>query len=516
MSDLILESTRVTILAGLLFYLVYAGRSRRELSRRGWKAILCGFGLLLFGSAIDITDNFDSLNRFVVIGDTEVEAVLEKLVGFLGGFTLLAYGLVRWIPTITTVERIKGLSDKLARANAQLHLSAQFKSEFLANMSHEIRTPMTAILGFSDLLLSPDSTESDKLNAINTIRRNGRHLLSVINDILDVSKIEAGKLAIESIPTPTRPLLRDVLDLLSNQAEKKGLRLIAEIDGSIPEQIQTDPTRLKQALVNLVGNAIKFTDQGTVRLIADSDRDAQQITLHVKDQGVGISQDRIDKIFQPFEQADASMTRRFGGTGLGLTITLSIAKLLGGEVKVTSERGVGSTFSITVPTGPLEGVRQVSEADPSPSPVESPMPAEPLPRVSGRVLLVEDGADNQRLISFMVKKAGADVTIAENGQVGYEQAMEAQESGQPFGVILLDMQMPVMDGYSAAKALRQDGYDGQIIALTAHAMKQDEARCLEAGCDHYLSKPINRDVLIREIASRMGAQSLKITPHGIE
>ncbi|KKL98588.1 hypothetical protein LCGC14_1822910, partial [marine sediment metagenome] len=217
------------------------------------------------------------------------------------------------------------------------------KSAFLANMSHEIRTPMTAILGFSDLLLDPADDASDRLNAINTIRRNSRHLLAVINDILDLSKIESGMMEIERTPVHTRRLLRDIIDLCYAAAKERSNNLTTEFAGPIPDYVESDPVRLKQALLNLVGNAIKFTENGTVRITAECDRQTEAIAFHVIDTGIGMTPQQVGRIFQPFQQADPSMTRRFGGTGLGLTITRGLAQMLGGDVTVKSEAGQGST-----------------------------------------------------------------------------------------------------------------------------------------------------------------------------
>lgn len=400
-------------------------------------------------------------------------------------------------------EQVRQRTADLVRVTQRAEAASRAKSEFLANMSHEIRTPMTAILGFSELLLDPDADESDRLNASLTIRRNGHHLLQLINDILDLSKIEAGRLELESVPCSPRALLADIVTLLNGRAEEKGILLRVVSDGPIPAEIVSDPTRLKQALLNLVGNAIKFTSVGEVRIVASCDRNAERIRFHVIDSGIGIAPEQMARLFEPFSQADSSTTRRFGGTGLGLAITRQIARLMGGDVTVASAPGEGSTFTLTTPTGPLTGVQFVEACDPTPTVV--PLPSAPLrlPRIHGRVLLVEDGPDNQRLVQTFLKRAGAHVDVAENGQLGIDLARSAAAAGEPYGVILMDMQMPVKDGYTAVRELRSSGYRGVIIALTANAMKGEFERCLEVGCDHYLTKPIERSVLVREVALRM-------------
>jgi len=391
--------------------------------------------------------------------------------------------------------------------------SAEAKSAFLARMSHEIRTPMSAILGFTDLLCDPETSEKKRADALETIRRNGRHLLGLINDILDLSKIEAGKLEIERIPVKTRAIVGDVVDLLRDRAEARHTTLATEIRSGVPERIETDPTRLRQALVNLVSNAIKFTEGGDVRIVVECEPADEKIVFHVIDNGIGMTSAQVAKIFQPFAQAEASTTRRYGGTGLGLTITKSIAELLEGDIRVTSQPGKGSTFSLRIATGPLDGVAALEPAAP-PEPAEAPQPAS-LPHIDGRVLLVEDGPDSQAIIAYMLRRAGAEVMVASNGQEGAELALAASRAGRPFDVILMDMEMPVLDGYQATRWLREEGYHGQVIALTAHAMKGDLDKCIAAGCDHYLSKPIERAVLVREIAHRVGLRSsAKPLPQG--
>ena len=373
------------------------------------------------------------------------------------------------------------------------------KSELLANMSHEIRTPMTAILGFTDMIMGSVTAPED-LDAAATIRRNGEHLIEIINDILDISKIEAGQLKVENIDCSPCQVLSDLASLMRVRASAKGLALEVEYDGPIPLRIHSDPTRLRQILINLAGNAIKFTEVGTVRVLArilDSDADEPRMQFDVIDTGIGLTEAQVGRLFQPFVQADASTTRKYGGTGLGLTISKRLAEMLGGTIHVDSTPGVGCTFSVTVSTGPLHGVTMVDVAQESVLPtaqVEKPVGT--VEQLNCRVLLAEDGPDNQRLISFVLKKAGADVEIAENGQIALDQALAAREAGAPFDVILMDMQMPVLDGYGATGKLREAGYAGPIIALTAHAMSGDREKCLGVGCDDYTTKPIDRLELV--------------------
>lgn len=389
---------------------------------------------------------------------------------------------------------------ELAAAREAAEAASRAKSEFLANMSHEIRTPMTAILGFADLLLENPS-RADTLDAAVTIKRNADHLLALLNDILDLSKIEAGKLVLESVPCSPLALVREVVSLMRVKADAKGLPMEVIAAPGVPCQVATDPVRLRQILVNLLGNAIKFTESGGVAIAVRYEERVDMpplLCFDVSDTGIGMSADQIAGLFQPFAQADASTTRKFGGTGLGLTISRRLAEKLGGDITVKSEVGKGSVFHVRIAVGTVERInpRESSRAETLASDSKARTNAA-LP-TGCRILLAEDGLDNQRLIAFLLKKGGAQVEIAENGAVAVEMASVAEA---PFDLILMDMQMPVKDGYEAAKELRQAGYEGPIVALTAHAMKDDERKCLEAGCDAYLAKPIEKAKLFETIQS---------------
>jgi signal transduction histidine kinase/CheY-like chemotaxis protein len=380
------------------------------------------------------------------------------------------------------------------------------KSEFLANMSHEIRTPMTAIMGYAELLRD-SAARADDAAVADIIRRNGEHLLGILNDILDLSKIEAGRLSSERAACSPEALVANVVSLMRVRADEKKLPLEVRYVGPIPEHIHTDTLRLRQVLLNLVGNAIKFTEAGSVHVLVqlvspeDGRTGAAKLQFQVVDTGIGMPPEHVAVLFRPFVQADAALNRQFGGAGLGLAISKRLAEMLGGEIAVESRPGKGSTFTLTVDPGPLESVPMIEH------PGEAvfrgaAVRAAPVGRILAdcRVLLAEDGPDNQRLISLLLTKAGAEVSVAENGQAALEQALAAVAEGRPFDLILMDMQMPLLDGYQATRELRTRGYRGPVVALTAHAMAEDRQKCLDAGCDDYLSKPIGRETLIGTVA----------------
>ena len=393
----------------------------------------------------------------------------------------------------------KHAEEELNKAKEDAELANLAKSAFLANPSHEIRTPMNAILGYAEMLLDPNQAVHERLHCVHTIRRNGEHLLAIINDILDISKIEAQKLTIEKLRCDLPMLVGEVINLTRPGAIKKGLKFEVEFDPIIPSHIDTDPLRTRQVLLNLIGNAIKFTEKGVVRLTVHREIAyfTHSIRFEVRDTGIGMTPEQVSHLFEPFTQADVSTTRKFGGTGLGLTISRKLARLLGGDIEVTSDPGAGSTFAFTIDGGPRMGVPLINNltADQLPTGNEDALPATEETRLVGRVLLAEDGDDNRELIASHLRRAGLEVVIASTGKL----AVEAARS-QQFDLALMDMQMPELDGYGAARAMRMAGMKMPIIALTAHAMPEDRVKCLAAGCTEYLSKPISRLHLIQALS----------------
>jgi two-component system sensor histidine kinase/response regulator len=402
------------------------------------------------------------------------------------------------------LERIvKQRTRQLEEANRELTIALQeaekadrAKSEFLANMSHEIRTPMNSVIGFSEILAQEDLTKEQR-KYVNLILKSGKNLMKIINDILDFSKIEAGKLEMDMLECSVSEILIDIDEMLHPAARDKGLEFKILKSDRLPAKIYTDPERLRQCLINLVNNAIKFTEKGHVHLHVMTEHDGENdpyIRIDIEDTGIGIKTQDREKVFKPFTQADGSTSRKYGGTGLGLAITRHLVKLLGGRISLSSQEKKGSTFSLVIPVGLDPAKSMLVDTNNTTVEINNYNDKEEQSKLSGHVLVVEDVETNQVLTKALLNRMGLDVTIAADGQEAVRKVLARE-----FDLILMDIQMPGMDGYQATKALRKEGIKTPIVALTAHAMKGDDRKCIEAGCDDYIPKPLDRGRLIEKV-----------------
>lgn len=407
------------------------------------------------------------------------------------------------------VTEEKNLKIELEAARRAAEAASQVKSEFLANMSHEIRSPLTAVLGYSDLIL----VESDWKKVADfaaKIKQNGQYLLEIVDDVLDLSRAEANKLTLRKERFSPQRLLADLCSVMRMRARDKGIEMGVNAEGEIPETIEGDPTRLRQILLNLIGNAVKFTSQGriTITMRLENSEDAPVMSFEVRDTGIGIAPGDLERMFEPFEQAETSSSRRYQGAGLGLTISKHLTEMLGGTISVRSELGRGSVFSVRVPTGSLHDVKYVS-LDPNLLATVHTTRPETQHQLNARILIVDDIEDVRVLLEQILCGAGARVRTAVDAEQALQFVAQAEESGDAFDLILMDIMLPGMDGAEAVKRLRDKGFRRPIVALTAAARESDRQRCLQAGCNDYFCKPIDDEHLLAMIDNyTQGVKSL--------
>ncbi|MBW7850927.1 MAG: response regulator [Rhodospirillales bacterium] len=617
--NVLLESARAALLIGVTVFAWFVGRHNRLGDGRGWRLVVAGFGLVAFGAALDLTDNFPALARFMVVGPTPAKDLIERVVGYIGGNTLLFIGLVSTLrstirlregekrfqsvaavaadaiitidehsivltwnpgaermfgytaqemvgqPLLTIMpdryrarhaeglaravrtgvslldgkaaqlhglrkdgsefpveltvsswrseegrlflgivrdvsERLRVEEEAMRRAREEAEAGVRAKSTFLAMMSHEIRTPMSGIIGMVHLL-GESRLDPDQREWVDTIGSSAESLLSILNDVLDFSKLEADRVELERVPFDLSRVIADVKALTAGRAAEKGLSLEIRLHEDLPHHLVGDPTRLRQVLLNLASNAVKFTERGGIVIAAvPVERHGQALVVRfsVADTGIGMTEEVRTQLFTEFTQADATIARRYGGTGLGLAICKRIIGLMDGTIGVDSAPGAGSTFWFTVAfetAGPLAAT--VSRHF-------QPTAIPRLPRL--RILLAEDNAINQKVVTTLLGRQGHEVTVVEDGR----KAVQAVRDGT-FDLVLMDMQMPEMDGLAATRAIRDLGgrlSELPIIALTANAMAGDEMRCLAAGMNDYVSKPIRPEALSAALARNVRGEGL--------
>lgn len=374
--------------------------------------------------------------------------------------------------------------------------AAAARTRFLVHMGHEIRTPMTAILGFADLLGGDALSAAERAEHGRAVRRNADHLLQMLNDLLDASKLESGRMTIEAAACDPLACIDDAVAILGPAARAKGLTLSRTLRTDIPGSIVSDPLRLRQIMLNLVANAIKFTDRGGVRIEVGADAPTigreRRLTIRVTDTGPGMTPRQCREVFEGFSQADPSIARRYGGSGLGLSISRQLAELMGGSLTCSSTPGSGSTFTLVLKATPAV-TNPTSSATSTPSAASRPL-------AGRRILIAEDGIDNERLIRTLLNRAGAEVITVRDGAAAVKVLLNPAASAPRFDVVLMDVEMPVLDGLKATRVLRARGYAEPIVAMTAHDTDSHRRLCLEAGCSDQLVKPVRREALIEAVA----------------
>lgn len=514
------ERALVDLIDSLERTVTAASEATDEEREAGLARALAEFDDLAFSLEIAIEDaqvTMDTtVDRAATRADEHAEAALRVTVATIAAFVLLT--LLLWSYLRRTIERpIRRLTGAAAEADQTgvfevepagpvevrrltrgfdglicgLQQALETRASFVANTSHELRTPLNAILGYAEFLNDGQPTEEELREGLTSIHRSGSHLLGLINDVLDFSKIDADQMAIEEIPVPIGEVLEQVRAILEGGAVDKGIELSVEASGSTPPWITTDPVRLRQMILNVAGNAIKFTEVGGVRVELAWSKGVLEIEVH--DTGTGIPEDRLDRIFEDFQQADDSSTRTHGGTGLGLAISRRLARMMGGDIRARSRVGEGSTFTITLDAPATDAPTEAS------APGSSAVPEEGRPL---RVLLADDVEVNRRLGVRILERAGHAVVEAVDGVEALEAASASlRGAAPPLDAILMDLQMPRMSGLEATVEIRALGYSGPVIALTAAALSEERNRAQQAGCSGFITKPFSAHTLLDTLAT---------------
>ena len=408
------------------------------------------------------------------------------------------------------VTQQKLFQEQLQLANALGERASTAKSEFLANMSHELRTPMTAMLGFAQILRT-ESNEECVVEKVDTIIRNGEYLLSLLNDILDLSKIESGRMDVSLARVDLVTLLNDLQALMGVRADEAGLPLQFIYSTGVPRYILADEKRIRQVLVNLISNALKFTDHGSIRVMVQVEnfsKEKSRLLFEVHDTGCGILESEMQDLFKPFSRLKRTQSQRAEGAGLGLSISQRLARQMGGDITVTSQVDKGSIFQLSIPIDRQQLTELLlTKQDGKAEPARDKSSASTLPKLDARILLADDRRDVWRVGKFFLERCGAKVTIAEDGRQAVDEALRARQSNDDFDLVLMDMQMPVMNGREAVAKLRELGFKTPIIALTADAMEGERDACIAMGCDEYFPKPINGNKLMHFIARTLDEHS---------
>ena len=469
----------------------------QSLELRPLELVLPEFDAIAFWSELDGKRSMVHQVTFKTRSGEELSGLLEMGVLESDGENLL-FVLARDVTARQHEEgQLKSALDEAKEAN-------RAKSAFLANMSHEIRTPLTAILGYADILLRPGVLDAAQGNLAAQVRLNAEHLLSVVNDILDLSRVEAGAVELQEEPCNLLGLISSICSPMLPMAKSQGLRFSASIGSELPEEVKVDAHRLRQVLINLVSNAIKFTPEGYVEfyVTAEPGTDSRvRIRFSIIDSGVGIDEDGVAKLFNPFSRVKGAGMREIEGSGLGLSIAKRLAERMGGGIEVSTEVGIGSVFTMVIDVEQV-GTSQVPSDAVVPMVVDPDVPEQELPSLDGVLaLVVDDNPHNQEIQRFFLEEAGATVEVVESGQ----KAVQRIVSGVAPDVVLLDMQMPDMDGFAVAGKLRELGVGTPLVAVTAYAMVGDREKCLAAGCDAYLSKPVRRSELVNMVARHANA-----------